>query len=291
MIFEKTLARGRALAALVSLVGAIDGLGLSIKARNEMVAERRSATAQWSDQEKLDFFLGLRTAAGIVDERFPTNIAAITAQTDDCIFFAKILASDLARYSNELKRREGWSYRLRVRKIAQTDWSYAEKIGLLPKDTDYEKWLRGFPPPPTIWQRFLALFRSKQSAGIDPVNLGSYTVVSKPAKEFDDGDGRRKFKRSMSMELVVDALELSNHIDHIVLFSGDGDFRSLVEAVQRRGVHVTVVSTLSSQPPMIADELRRQADVFTDLVELKPKIGRDPSERPASRSRSDNLRQ
>ena len=101
----------------------------------------------------------------------------------------------------------------------------------------------------------------------------AYTVVSKPAKEFDDGEGRRKFKRSMSMELVVDALELSNHIDQLVLFSGDGDFRSLVEAVQRRGVHVTVVSTM----PTIADELRRQADVFTDLVELQSKIGRDSS--------------
>ena len=67
-----------------------------------------------------------------------------------------------------------------------------------------------------------------------------------------------------------------------MLFSGDGDFRSLVEAIQRRGVHVTVVSSNASQPPMIADELRRQADVFTDLIELKSKISRDPSERPAS---------
>jgi uncharacterized LabA/DUF88 family protein len=78
-------------------------------------------------------------------------------------------------------------------------------------------------------------------------------------------------------------MELAQHIDEMVLFSGDGDFRSLVEAVQRRGVRVTVVSTISSQPPMIADELRRQADVFTDLVELRTKIGRDPSERPAPR--------
>jgi len=105
---------------------------------------------------------------------------------------------------------------------------------------------------------------------IDWLGYNGYTVVSKPAKEFDDGEGRRKVKRSMSIELVVDALELSNYVDHIVLFSGDGHFRSLVKAVQRRGVHVTVVSTLS----MIADELRRQADVFTDLVELKSKIGR-----------------
>jgi uncharacterized LabA/DUF88 family protein len=78
-------------------------------------------------------------------------------------------------------------------------------------------------------------------------------------------------------------MELAEHIDQMVLFSGDGDFRSLVEAVQRRGVHVTVVSTISSQPPMIADDLRREADVFTDLVELKSKIGRDPSERLAPR--------
>jgi uncharacterized LabA/DUF88 family protein len=110
---------------------------------------------------------------------------------------------------------------------------------------------------------------------IDWLGYNGYTVVSKPAKEFDDGEGRRKVKRSMSIELVVDALELSNHIDHIVLFSGDGHFRSLVKAVQRRGVHVTVVST----PSMIDDELWRQADVFTDLMELKSKIGRSaPSE-------------
>jgi uncharacterized LabA/DUF88 family protein len=87
----------------------------------------------------------------------------------------------------------------------------------------------------------------------------------------------------MDIELAVDAMELAEHVDQIVLFSGDGDFRSLVEAVQRRGVRVTVISTISSQPPMIADELRRQADVFTDLMELQSKLGRDPAERPAPR--------
>jgi len=76
-------------------------------------------------------------------------------------------------------------------------------------------------------------------------------------------------------------MELAEHIDQMVLFSGDGDFRSLVEAVQRRGVRVTVISTISSQPPMIADELRRQADVFIDLVELRSKVGRDSWERAA----------
>jgi uncharacterized LabA/DUF88 family protein len=112
-------------------------------------------------------------------------------------------------------------------------------------------------------------------------------VVTKATKEFIDASGRRKVKGNMDIELAVDAMELAEHIDQMVLFSGDGDFRSLVEAVQRRGVRVTVISTIASQPPMIADELRRQADVFTDLVELQSKLGRDPSERPAPRDRGE----
>uniref|UniRef100_UPI0005581AFA NYN domain-containing protein n=1 Tax=Bradyrhizobium liaoningense TaxID=43992 RepID=UPI0005581AFA len=92
-------------------------------------------------------------------------------------------------------------------------------------------------------------------------------------------------RRNMDIELAVNAMELAEHIDQMVLFSGDGDFRSLVEAVQRRGVRVTVISTIASQPPMIADELRRQADVFTDLIQLQSKIGRNPTERPAPRER------
>jgi uncharacterized LabA/DUF88 family protein len=83
----------------------------------------------------------------------------------------------------------------------------------------------------------------------------------------------------MDIELAVDAMELAGHIDQMVLFSGDGDFRSLVEAMQRKGVRVVVVSTISTQPPMVADELRRQADQFVDIVELQGKIGRDPGER------------
>ena len=122
---------------------------------------------------------------------------------------------------------------------------------------------------------------------IDWLDYNGYTVVTKATKEFIDASGRRKVKGNMDIELAVDAMELAEHIDQMVLFSGDGDFRSLVEAVQRRGVRVTVISTIASQPPMIADELRRQADVFTDLVELQSKLGRDPSERPAPRDRGE----
>src|SRR5262249_55024734 len=104
-------------------------------------------------------------------------------------------------------------------------------------------------------------------------------------KEFVDQTGRRKVKGNMDIELAVDAMEIAGSIDHMVLFSSDGDFRSLVEAVQRRGVRVTVVSTISTQPPMVAAEVRRQAGIFLDTAELQPKIGRDPAERVAREAR------
>jgi uncharacterized LabA/DUF88 family protein len=118
---------------------------------------------------------------------------------------------------------------------------------------------------------------------IDWLDYNGYKVVTKPAKEFTDSSGRRKIKGNMDIELTIDAMELADTVDHFVIFSGDGDFRSLVEALQRRGRKVSVVSTLATQPPMIADDLRRQADHFIDLKSLKDEVGRDPSERPAPR--------
>ena len=93
---------------------------------------------------------------------------------------------------------------------------------------------------------------------VDWLDYNGYTLITKPTKEFTDSMGRRKIKGDMDIEIAVDMLELSGALDHIVLFSGDGDFRRVTEAVQRKGVLVTVVSTMRSQPPMIADELRRQ---------------------------------
>ena len=109
---------------------------------------------------------------------------------------------------------------------------------------------------------------------VDWLDYNGYTMVTKPTKEFTDSMGRRKIKGNMDMELAIDVLEMAEHLDHVVLFSGDGDFRRLVEAVQRRGVRVTVVSTYRSSPPMVADELRRQADRFIELSDLEDKIAR-----------------
>jgi uncharacterized LabA/DUF88 family protein len=156
-------------------------------------------------------------------------------------------------------------------------------------DIDYKRLLKEFQSRGTLLRAFYytAIIQDPEFTSIRPLvdwlDYNGYTVVTKATKEFIDAGGRRKVKGNMDIELAIDAMELAEHIDQMVLFSGDGDFRSLVEAVQRRGVRVTVVSTISSQPPMVADELRRQADVFTDLLELKSKIGRDPSERPAPR--------
>ena len=115
---------------------------------------------------------------------------------------------------------------------------------------------------------------------VDWLHYNGFSMVTKPAKEYTDSQGRRKVKGNMDIELAVDAMQIVETVDHIVLFSGDGDFRSLVEALQRKGRKVSVVSTLKTQPPMIADDLRRQADHFIDLSTLANKIGRDPSERP-----------
>jgi uncharacterized LabA/DUF88 family protein len=159
-------------------------------------------------------------------------------------------------------------------------------------DIDYRRLLTEFQSRGTVLRAFYytAIIEDQEYSSIRPLvdwlDYNGFTVVTKATKEFIDASGRRKVKGNMDIELAVDAMELADQIDQMVLFSGDGDFRSLVEAMQRHGVRVIVVSSIATQPPMIADELRRQADVFTDLRELQPNIGRDPSERPAPR-RSD----
>ncbi|SHG06136.1 Uncharacterized conserved protein, LabA/DUF88 family [Kaistia soli DSM 19436] len=152
-------------------------------------------------------------------------------------------------------------------------------------DIDYKKLLNEFSGKGNLIRAYYytALSEDQEYSSIRPLidwlDYNGYSVVTKPTKEFYDATGRRKIKGNMDIELAVDVMELADHIDHIILFSGDGDFRSLVEAVQRKGRKVSVISTLATQPPMIADELRRQADHFVDITTLQSRIGRDPGER------------
>lgn len=150
-------------------------------------------------------------------------------------------------------------------------------------DIDYRRLLNEFQKQAYLVRAYYytALLEDQEYSSIRPLidwlDYNGYRVVTKPAKEFTDAAGRRKVKGNMDIELTVDALEMSPHYDHLFLFSGDGDFTALVGALQRRGKKVTVVSTLSSQSPMISDDLRRQADYFVDVADLAKKVGRAAS--------------
>ncbi len=161
-------------------------------------------------------------------------------------------------------------------------------------DIDYKRLLELFAQKGQLIRAFYytALMEDQEYSPIRPLvdwlDYNGYTMVTKPTKEFTDAMGRRKIKGNMDIELAIDVMEMAQYLDHVVLFSGDGDFRRLVEAVQRKGVRVTVVSTVRSQPPMVADELRRQADQFLELAEIAPEFTRRQTE---PRVRSVPLRQ
>ena len=158
-------------------------------------------------------------------------------------------------------------------------------------DIDYKRMLRYFEKKAYLLRAYYytALIEDQEYSSIRPLidwlDYNGYRVITKPTKEFTDASGRRKVKGNMDLELAIDALELADTVDHFVLFSGDGDFRYLVEVLQRKGRKVSVASTVTTQPPMIADDLRRQADHFIELASLEKDIGRDASERPAPASR------
>ena len=151
-------------------------------------------------------------------------------------------------------------------------------------DIDYRRMLKEFQGRGYLIRAFYytTLVENDEYSSIRPLvdwlDYNGYTVVTKAAREFTDAMGRRRIKGNMDIELTIDALNMASKVDQIYIMSGDGDFRPLVEELQRRGVRVSIVSTVASQPPMVSDELRRQCDEFIDIASLKVK--RDPAERP-----------
>lgn len=163
-------------------------------------------------------------------------------------------------------------------------------------DIDYKRLLALFRTKGQLVraQYYTALAEDQEYSSIRPLvdwlDYNGYMMVTKPTKEFTDSFGRRKIKGNMDIELTVDAMRLSQNLDHIVLFTGDGDFKALVAALQQTGRRVSIVSTLQTQPPMVADELRRQADQFIDLADLEDQICRDPATRPVREPREPGQR-
>jgi len=151
-------------------------------------------------------------------------------------------------------------------------------------DIDYKKMLELFRSKGKLVKAnyYTALIENDDYSPIRPLidwlDYNGYHVMTKPAKEYTDRDGRRRVKGNMDVEMVIDMLEIAPHVDHILLMSGDGDFRAALQAVQRLGVRVTVASTMASKPPMLSDELRRQSNAFIELADMGSLIGRPKRE-------------
>lgn len=151
---------------------------------------------------------------------------------------------------------------------------------------DYDRLLGAFNKDKSLLRAFYYTAVLPGEEGTDKLRpltdflaYNGYAVVTKPAKIFTDRMGLSKVKGNMDMEMAVDSLLMADHVDDIILFTGDGDFTYLVRALQQKAVRVTIVSTLCegiSKPPMIADELRRAADIFIDLKHIRKAIERDP---------------
>jgi uncharacterized LabA/DUF88 family protein len=167
-------------------------------------------------------------------------------------------------------------------------YSAAKALGF---DMDYRKLLDEFRQHGRLIRAtyYTALVEDQDFSPIRPLvdwlDYNGYTLVTKPAKEYSDAAGRRRFKGDMDVEIAVDLLQAGEYADHAFLFSGDGDFLPAIEAVQRKGMRVSVVSTIKSNPPMASDDVRRTADNFVDLTELSALVGRPPRERAATDDR------
>jgi uncharacterized LabA/DUF88 family protein len=152
-------------------------------------------------------------------------------------------------------------------------------------DIDYRKLLDEFRKRGRLIRAYYytALVEDQDFSPIRPLvdwlDYNGYTLVTKAAKEYTDANGRRRFKGDMDVELTVGLLQATSFVDHAFLFSGDGDFLAAIEAVQRKGMRVSVVSTIKSNPPMASDDIRRAADNFIDLTDLTSLVGRPPRDR------------
>lgn len=148
-------------------------------------------------------------------------------------------------------------------------------------DVDYKRMLEHFAKESVLASAtyYTAVSSSEEFSPLRPMidylEYNGWRLVTKDAHEYTDGQGRKRYKGNMDIEMAVDMLEAAAHLNHFVLFSGDGDFAYLVDSLQRRGARVTVVSSIKTTPPMCSDDLRRQADTFLELETMKKFFARE----------------
>lgn len=162
-------------------------------------------------------------------------------------------------------------------------------------DLDYQKLLKFFQKECNLIRAYYytALLEGQDYSPLRPLvdwlDYNGYSMTTKSAKEYTDSNGKSRIKGSVDVELAVDVMEIADKVEHIILFSGDGDFKHLIAAVQRKGIKVTVISTVRSQPVMAADELRRQADYFVDLLAIKNIVARKVSNSAQNENSTKNI--
>ena len=120
----------------------------------------------------------------------------------------------------------------------------------------------------------------------DFLSYNNYHLITKPFRQFKDADGVVRGKGNMDIEIAIQMMKSMNKADYLFLFSGDGDFKPLLEECQLNGhAQIVVVSTLHSEPPVVSDELRKQADHYIDWANLEPVVKLNPRNNEATHRR------
>lgn len=106
--------------------------------------------------------------------------------------------------------------------------------------------------------------RTENERFVVPFLDHGYRIATKQLKRFSGGSVKANF----DVELAIDVLTMSDRVDVIVLVSGDGDFRRLVEIVGARGVRVEVMAFGKST----SSDLRQVADRYIDIAQYADRL-------------------
>lgn len=105
---------------------------------------------------------------------------------------------------------------------------------------------------------------------LDWLSYNGFNVLARSSPHAGDAENIL----SLAVDISVDAMQRAAHLDHVVLISACRELQSLICALKTMGRRVSVVSTMRGHST--PDELRRHADIFLDLEELRPIIAAEP---------------